>query len=276
MGRGYHHMTSQLRIQPGQERQPPVAYVNGVPLLYEGDQPLRPLEWYGTVPLLYEEEEGNRGEPNPHLLTRLILFSCLRAYSIDLPQYHVFSNLSLYYQPHDLPASKANPNVEPDTMVVEPYKRLDESIDSYTIGEDGPAPKVTIEALSQRTFRQRDLDEKTKVYAFMGVAEYILVDVTGAFLHEKLLLKRLQPDGTYIDERDSDGGVTSKLGFRLVIEQDGQLRVVNAATGKLYLRPLEAAAKIREAEAKTRNLEAEIARLQEILAKQETSESDCQ
>jgi hypothetical protein len=130
--------------------------------------------------------------------------------------------------------------------------------------------------LSQRTFRQRDLDEKTKVYAFMGVAEYILVDVTGAFLHEKLLLKRLQPDGTYIDERDSDGGVTSKLGFRLVIEQDGQLRVVNAATGKLYLRPLEAAAKIREAEAKTRNLEAEIARLQEILAKQETSESDCQ
>jgi hypothetical protein len=168
-------------------------------------------------------------------------------------------------------------------MVVEPYQRVQESISSYTVGEDGPAPKVTVEALSQRTFRQRDLDEKINVYAYIGVAEYILVDVTGVFLDEKLLLKRLQPDGTYKDERDSDGGVTSQLGFRLVIEQDGELSVVNAATGKPYVRPLEAEAKAQEAEAKaqeaeakTRELEAEVARLREMLAKPKTPETDSQ
>ncbi len=33
---------------------------------------------------------------------------------------------------------------------------------------------------------------------------------------------------TWQDEQDADGGITSRLGFRVVIENDGQLRVIDA------------------------------------------------
>src|SRR5437660_4167104 len=99
-------------------------------------------------------------------------------------------------------------------MVVRPYQLLDEIVRSYTIGKDGPAPVLTAEVLSERSAQQRDLQEKMVVYARLGVAEYIVVDESGKHLPARLLLKRLQNDGTYKDEQDSDGGVTSKLGFR--------------------------------------------------------------
>ena len=57
---------------------------------------------------------------------------------------------------------------------------------------------------------------------------------------QSLLLKRLQPDGTWKDEQDPDGGVTSQLGFRLIIDTDGRLRMLDATTGKRYARPDEA------------------------------------
>ena len=97
-------------------------------------------------------------------------------------------------------------------------------------------------------------------------------DVTGKFLPQKLLLKRLQADGTYKDERDADGGVTSKLGFRIIMEDDGQIRIINAATGHRYVRPLEAEAaamQASEATERARQLEEELARLREIIEKQQ-------
>jgi Putative restriction endonuclease len=111
----------------------------------------------------------------------------------------------------------SNPHVPEDTR-------------SYTIGRDGPPPLATMEVLSQRSAQQRDLKEKMVVYAKLRVPEYLLVDLSGRFLPERLLLKRLQANGTYRDEKDKDGGVTSQLGFRLIIEADGQLTVVNART----------------------------------------------
>ena len=86
--------------------------------------------------------------------------------------------------------------------------------------------------LSQRTAQQRDLDEKVTICAKLGVAEYILVDPAGEHLPERLLLKCLHPDGTYRDEQDPDGGVTSVLGFRIVLESDDKVRIVNAITGR--------------------------------------------
>jgi Uma2 family endonuclease len=188
------------------------------------------------LPLLYEdEEEGEMGEANIHVLTEEICRNGLKAHLRGQRRYRVFSNMNLYYHPRDPRAY-----VSPDTMLVEPFKELGEVVSSYRIGVDGPAPKLTLEVLSARTAQQRDLDEKVIVYAKLGVEEYILVDVTGIYLPQRLLLKRLQPDGTWKDEQDPDGGVTSQLGFRLIIESDGYLRVLNAATGKRIARPDEA------------------------------------
>ena len=210
---------------------------------------------YRDLPLLYEdEEEPDLGETNPHVIAEEIIRNGLKAHLVGQPSLRVFSNMNLYYSPQDLRAY-----VSPDTMVVPCQAGYE--ISSYRIGKDGPAPILVAEILSERSAQQRDLSEKVELYAHLGVAEYILADVTGKFLPQRLLLKRLQPDQTWKDEQDPDGGITSQLGFRLVTEPDGLLRVLDAVTGKRYIRPEEAETRRRQAEERIRELEAELARL---------------
>lgn len=214
--------------------------------------PISPVAWEtyawpiphgdGQIPILYEDEdEGDMGEANYHVLADEILHIGLIEFLKEhRPKCQPFSNMNLYYldgPPH--PRTGSAPYVSPDAMVVEPYKPLPEDTVSYKIGRDGPAPLLAIEVLSGRSGQQRDLTEKAVTYRQLRIAEYILVDITGRHLPEKLLLKRLEADGEYHDFRDADGGVTSELGFRLVMEVDG-LRVVETATGHRYARPTEA------------------------------------
>ena len=220
------------------------------------------------LPILYEDEaEGDMGETSQHVDSDKILHICLEAHLAARPELRVFSNMNLYYRDEPLhPRTKSRPYVSPDTMVVKPYKALPRDVSSYTVGRDGPAPILTAEILSARSAQQRDRREKVTLYAGLNVPEYVLVDATGRFLPERLLLKRLQPDGAWKDERDPDGGVTSQLGFRLIIDTDGRLRMINAVTGQRYARPDEAQAAADAAQATA----AELAIAQErILALQE-------
>jgi Uma2 family endonuclease len=227
------------------------------------------------IPILYEDEdEGDMGESNPHVVTDGILHICIQAHLAGRPKYRVFSNMNLYYRDGPRhPRTGSLPYVSPDIMVVVPYRPLGERITSYTIGTDGPAPRSVTETLSERSAQQRDLKEKTVAYSKLGVGEYILVDPTGAFLPERLLLKRLQRNGEYKDEQDADGGVTSDLGFRLIFDEDGLIRVLDAATGKPYIRPAEAEKKIQDLEARSAQkigqLENELQRLRRLLDKQQ-------
>jgi Uma2 family endonuclease len=209
------------------------------------------------MPILYEDdEEGDLGESNPHVVNEEIFRHGVKAHLSGKRKYQVFSNMNLYYS-----AEHPSAYVSPDTMVVTPFTELPDDVTSYRIGEDGPAPVLTSEVLSERSAQQRDLDGKAgkiKVYARLGVKEYVLIDISGRFLPQRLLLKRLQPDGTWKDEQNDDGSITSELGFRLIIDTDGQLRVLNEATGEGYARPDEAQAKalaLRQAEARIRAVE---------------------
>jgi Uma2 family endonuclease len=217
-----------------------------------------------TIPVLYEDEdEGDMGESNPHVVSDKILHVCVEAHLAGRPEFRVFSNMNLYYRDGPRhPRTGSLPYVSPDVMIVVPFRPLGDNVTSYTIGADGPAPLSVSEILSERSAQQRDLKEKVTLYAELGVGEYILIDPTGEFLPARLLLKRLQPDGTYKDEKDQDGGITSCLGFRLIFDKDGLLRVLDAATGKPYIRPAEAQQKLR-------HLEAEIERLKGLLKKQD-------
>ena len=234
------------------------------------------------LPLLYEdEEEGDMGETNVHEITNSILRFGLEAHLAGHPQYQVFSNLNLYYHPTDPKAY-----VSPDVMVVKPFSRLPDEVSSYRIGEQGPGPVLAVEILSERSAQERDQTDKVILYAKLKVAEYVLVDVTGRYLPQRLLLKRLLPTGSWKDEQDADGGVTSQLGFRLILNADGRLLVTNVATTRAYIRPDEAEkeaearrqaeTRIREeaearsqAENRIHELETEIARLQTRLREQE-------
>ncbi|MFQ5858457.1 MAG: Uma2 family endonuclease [Anaerolineae bacterium] len=219
------------------------------------------------LPVLYEDEgQEEMGEHTVHTLTDDIIRLGLESHLAERPNHHLFSNLNLHYHPIDREAY-----VSPDEMVVVAELPPDlvlsptEGMGSYRVDETGPAPVLVVEVLSKRTYQQQDTSPTGKpvIYARLGVAEYILVDVTGEFLPQRLLLKRLNPDVldeegrpilrqaqdiAWQDEQDPDGGVTSQLGFRLVIEDDGHVRVVDAATGWRYLRPAEVEAARQQAE----------------------------
>jgi Uma2 family endonuclease len=210
------------------------------------------------VPVMYEDEgQEEMGESEIHTTTVWILDTCLRAHLARRAECRVFCDLDVYYHPVDHWAY-----VSPDVMVVSPGRTFPGTLISYRIGEDGPAPTLVVEVLSRRSFQQQDLTNKPIIYADLGVREYVLADPTGAFMPEKLLIKHLQPDRTWTEAQDPDGGVTSGLGFRVIIESDGHVRVIDSKTGKRYVRPAEAQAELDAQQEQIRKLEAELSRLQ--------------
>jgi len=266
-------------------------YSNGqLPVVYGGsidpdppDNGIREPEYYGTEfmfpegewPLVYEDRgyEG-MGESRSHSTTEAILVAGLEAhFRQHMPSAFIVKNMNVYYSGVD-----RRSHVSPDVMAVDPPAPLPETLRSYRIGRTGPAPFLTVEVLSEQTCRTGDFGLKPKLYASMGVQEYLIVDVTGEFLPERLLLKKRAGDERWDDEYDTGEGVASSYGFRVMIEDDGQVRISDAMTGREYPRPNEANAialerdeflRLRKkdararakAEARVRELEAENARL---------------
>jgi Uma2 family endonuclease len=230
------------------------------------DAPARDFIWERCpaiaidMPVMFEDEgQEEMGETDIHTKTTATLFYGLTAYCASRPELQVFSDLNCYYHP-----VKRWAYFSADVMVVAPRPPLVEPVTSYRISEACPPPLLVVEVLSRRSFQQQDLTNKPEIYADLGVAEYILADLTGQFLPQQLLLKRLLPDSAWKDEQDADGGVTSRLGFRILIEGDGQLRLIHAQTGTRYARPEEAQAEADRA----RTLEKELADLRAQLAKE--------
>jgi hypothetical protein len=208
------------------------------------------------MPIVYEDdEEGDMGESDPHSTTEDIFRYGVSAHLAPQTRFRGFANLNVYYH-----RNKPEAYVSPDGMVVAPSRPLGDHVSSYRVGVDGPAPELIGEVLSERAAQQGDLGQKLIIYALLKVPEYILIDVTGRFLPQRLLLKRLQRNRNWRDEQDPDGGVTSRLGFRVMIDTDGRLRVLNAKTGKPYVRPDEANSSLAAA-ARIAALEAELDRL---------------
>lgn len=212
-------------------------------------------------PVLFEDDgQESMGDTRPHTTAEAILrFGLMAHFAAVDPRAEVLANMNLYYHPTNRWAY-----VSPDIMVVVPPAPLPADLRSYRAGETGPAPVLTVEVLSRRTFQQHDLTLKPDVYANLGVAEYLLADVTGAFLPQRLALKTRDAAG-WADQPDEGDGVTSPaFGFRVRLMADGQVRVFDAATGEAYARPEEAQQLARERHAdrrRVRELEAELARL---------------
>jgi hypothetical protein len=220
------------------------------------------------LPVLYEDEgQEEMGDSHPHTVAEANLRFALIAHFAARPGHAIYANLNLYYHPTDTRAY-----VSPDVMVVTPPAPLPPNLRWYRIDRTGPAPVLTAEVLSRRTFQQGDLTFKMGLYADLGIGEYLLADTTGDFLPERLLLKTLEPGGeNWIDQPDQGRGVVSRFGFRVFIDDEDQLRVAEVASGRVYPKPDEADELAHErdaaeaarlaAEARVRELEAELARL---------------
>jgi Uma2 family endonuclease len=221
---------------------------------------LRPEDWPVApdgLPTLFEDEgQDEMGETSRHREANDILFYGVQAHLAGRPEFAVLSNMNLYYRPRP-----AKAHVSPDVMVVRPPERLPRNLKSYRLGPKRPVPVLTAEVLSLRSYQQQDLSNKPVLYRRLGVTEYLLIDTTGELLPERLLIRRATGLDDWLECQDQDGGITSDLGFRVVIEPDGALRVLDATTGHRYPRPAEADTALTDAERRIRELEAEIARL---------------
>ncbi len=188
------------------------------------------------MPVVYEDEgQEQLGDSLCHSMSQYFIYFGLVAHLADRPELEPLPDMDLHYHPTDREAY-----ISPDLMIVCPATPLPLSLASYRIGDQGPAPILVVEVLSERSHQQGDLTTKPIIYAALGVAEYILVDVTGDLLPEKLQIRCLDQDEFWIKKQDSDGGVTSALGFRIIIDEDGEVRVINQASGNRYARPHEA------------------------------------
>lgn len=139
---------------------------------------------------------------------------------------YVSGNLLIYYAKNDPRRS-----VTPDTFVVKDCDPRQRRI--FKMWEERRVPNLVLETTSSST-RREDV-EKKKLYVKLGIAEYVLYDPLGEWLHPPLQGFRLE-DGDYTRiESDSKGRIRSEeLGITFQLE-DGQLAMFQTATGKRLL-----------------------------------------
>src|SRR5436305_8027005 len=116
---------------------------------------------------LYPTEEDLMGDSTLHLDLVLYLVLVLR-WLFEGQRCGVYANLN-FYQTSD---SEEYPLV-PDVAVVQGVAQ--QEVQSWRVGQTGPAPQVVFEIASPKTWL-KDLEEKPVKYAHMGVQEYFAYD----------------------------------------------------------------------------------------------------
>lgn len=218
--------------------------------------------------VFYPERDGRpMGETAVHVHEILEIYAALAQRYLDHADVLVGADMLMYYVQGD-PRRCICPDVFVTFGVPKEPKRR-----SYFLWNEGRPPSLVIEVTSEGS--RRDDLEKKKVYARLGVQEYLLIDPLDEYLSPPLQGFRLfngeyrpiqpAPDGSLLSE-------TTDVWFR---REGQQVRLIDAATGKPLLRMMElgAAAEEREralraAEEKEQALRAaeeEIARLRRAL-----------
>jgi len=106
------------------------------------------------------------------------------------PRVYVAAEVRVY---RDLAAVRARAYREPDLLVV--LDRPDEQRLVYLLSDEGKAPDFVLEVLSDTTY-QNDLGEKRRWYREIGVREYVVIDLEGAYVGERRLQRwRLEEEG---------------------------------------------------------------------------------
>lgn len=143
-------------------------------------------------------------------------------------------------------------SVAPDLCVVLDLNLEDHGADrSYFIERVGRLPDFVMEIGSPST-ASRDLEDKRRIYAHIGIAEYWLFDAEGGSNYGFSLMGLQLVDGEYapIELTELPNGAVSGhsevLGLTLVWE-DGEIHVIDPETGLRLRRPTELASDERAA-----------------------------
>lgn len=175
----------------------------------------------------YPESDGKpMGETDEHREEMVRHIELLTDY-YQGQQVYVSGNLLVYYE-------QGNPRrfVVPDAFVVKGVRPEKRRI--YKVWSERQPPCLIIETTSRKT-RRKDTQEKPKLYAQLGVHEYIIFDPDQEYLEPPLQGYRLT-GGQYVAiPADADGGLLSEeLGLRLFVD-DGRLQFAHPETGERLL-----------------------------------------
>ena len=165
----------------------------------------------------------------------------------------MYENLNFYQtrNPKEYPLA-------PDLAIIKGVEF--EHVTSWAVGRTGPAPQVVLEVASLETWK-KDLTEKPRLYAQMGVQEYFAYDPhTPPLLRSRNASRRLfgwhlSSDGVQALQPDSNGRLWSTHLNSFLVPDNSLLRLTDQQ-GRLWLTEAQAEAYRAEAEAYRAEVEA--------------------
>ena len=142
--------------------------------------------------------------------------------------------------------------------------------DSWLVWREGTAPDFIMEIASSRTWR-RDATEKRRIYADMGVTEYVRFDPTGNYFTPALVMEALEgteyrEQSLITDDAGNLRGHSAVLELEICVTPALELRLYDPTAGEWLRTHQETEAARVESEDARRAAEAEIVRLREELA----------
>ena len=190
--------------------------------------------------------------------------STLRVRYNERGDVYVGGDMLIYYR-----MNRNDVRVAPDVFVVFGVTSRHPR-DSWLVWHEGRAPDFIMEIASSSAWR-RDATDKRRIYADMGVTEYVRFDPTGDYFTPALVMETLE-DTEYREQpltTDADGvlrGYSAVLDLEICVSPDLKLRLYDPTAGQWLRTHQETEAARIESEAARREADAEILRLREELA----------
>ena len=212
--------------------------------------------------IYYPSSDGRRiAETDWQYVPLTDTVSTLRIHYRNRPDVYVAGNMLIYYR-----MNRNDVRVTPDVFAVfganGNHRR-----DSWLLWREGKAPSFVMEVASASTWR-RGATVKRRIYADLGVTEYVRFDPTGRFFTPALIMETL--DGANYRQQpltmDDAGNLrahSSVLNLDLCVSPRRELRLYDPATGEWLRTHEESEAARQAAEAENARLRSELQRLQQ-------------
>ena len=222
---------------------------------YDGDE-------VDDLTIEYPSSDGEPMAENDWQYTALTdTVSTLRVRYQGREDVYVAGDMLIYYR-----MNRNDISVAPDVYVVFGAAG-NHPRDSWLVWREGRSPDFVMEIASPSTWR-RDATEKRRIYADMGVTEYVRFDPTGDHFTPPLVMEILE--GTEYRQQplttDADGNLrahSAVLDLDFCVSPDQQLRLYDPTAGEWLRTHQETEDARRTAEAEIARLQAELQRLQQ-------------
>jgi len=180
--------------------------------------------------IVYPESDGEpMAETEFHLDETIYLIEALREWFRATPDAYVCGDMFLYFKQGD-PRSV----VSPDVFLVKGVSKRKRRVYKFW-EEGGRGPCLVVEVTSDST-RDEDLVRKKSLYERLGVEEYVLYDPLGDYLEPRIQGFRLAGGRYKPISPETDGSLISRTAGVTFRMEGSQIRLVETASGRPFLR----------------------------------------